>query len=148
MELLVVMLVSVIVIGVCYYAYLIAYRQLGDYKKSSIKVNQIVILNSLLQIDFEKSKLAIKTTDGILFTFDKDKRHEYQMNADYILRTDNSVTDTFKIQASNIQYLFQSRKQEKVDSIIDEFLFEAKLFNNEEQFHFTKQYDAKTMIEF
>src|SRR5688572_22329083 len=97
-ELLVVMLVSSIVIGVCYYAYLIAFQQLGGYKKVSTEVNQVVTLNLLLQTDFSESKKAIKANDGILFTFDRDKKHQYEFAADHIIRTDSLVRDTFKIQ--------------------------------------------------
>lgn len=69
----------------------------------------------------------------------------YEFYSDYILRTQNELTDTFKITAKNIQqkFIFPENRM-----LLQQLSFDVLLLNEPEVFYFVKNYNAETLMNY
>jgi type II secretory pathway pseudopilin PulG len=99
-ELVITMIITTIVISICYYTYLILDQQFTKYRKRSEAVNEYYLFSYALQRDAERSD-GIKTTidnSDILFSND-DTLIVYSFQSNFVTRDINGKQDTFKIKA-------------------------------------------------
>lgn len=97
MEVTVAMLLSAICIGIAYSAYDIIGNYYRSFQQKNEKADALLSIREVLSKDFQKSKLVLNTTDGILL--DQDSLSiQYVFEADQILRKTPSLrVDTFKV---------------------------------------------------
>ncbi len=147
MELLVSMLISGIVISIIYLSYEIIYKQYEEYKKTNQKITQTLLLNTLLKTDFLQSHYILNKEKGLVFIDKENHGIGYQFEELYVLRKVNEVQDTFFIAAKEISIKFQNEKQEVPLGLIDELIFDATILDEQEHFHYQKNYGADVLME-
>jgi prepilin-type N-terminal cleavage/methylation domain-containing protein len=140
-EMLVVMLISAISIGVTYTTYRIFARQYLTYKHNSEDIAQYVLLDRLLSTDFLKSDKVLKTGDGLLIQL-KLREVRYEFGEEYILRRDQSLVDTFKIQPTGVSYWWDGQEQHVPDRLVDQLKFESTYKEEKLDYVFLKKYGA------
>ena len=146
MELLVTMVISSIVISIAFVAYEIIYKQYYSYKNTNDKIRECLTLKTTLNNDFILSEKIIKSAKGLSMIDRMGKILSYNLSKDYIIRELDEVRDTFFLPIENLQIKFQKHDQVE-NEYIDEFSFEALLFNEKEEFHFFKQYGCDRIME-
>ena len=150
MELLVAMIISGIVMSIASLVWNIVFKQYESYKKANENISNTLLLNTLLQNDFQKAQLITKINETeILFTDKTDHQDQtiiYRFEQNYILRNLNNIPDTFSLTTNNMQIKFQNKKQEMQNGLMDELQFESVILNEREQFHFKKQYGADILM--
>lgn len=146
-ELVVVMILTAIIVGIVYSAYSIVGNQYYVYKKTGTQNSQVALLSMLLNKDFTSSHFIKYGNDELFFYSKEDNFIHYVFEENYITRNSNSVTDTFPINPLNIQMKFLQELQLVHNSLVDELYFEAVIFNQQQLFHFKKQYAADVLME-
>lgn len=144
-ELLVGMMVSSIVIGFGYEAYLMIYKQFLSFKSIKIEIIHITQFQTVFSNDMYNSE-KVSLNDHKLTMTKEDKILQYEFEDKFILRRNKELCDTFNIAVSSLESEFVngvSGSQNLVSSI----LFKAPILNEEEEFVFSKTYSAKTLME-
>lgn len=144
-ELLVTMLISSIVIGICYTSYQIVSKQFNDYKALNEKTVEVMLLNELIEKDFLQADSVMKDNMNVV-CFNNNNQITYNFNNNRILRKQTEVQDTFFIQSENVQLKFDDKIAENYQSLIDELSFEAKVIGEQEHFIYRKTYAADVLI--
>lgn len=150
-ELLIGMIVSGIVIGSCYTAYSLIYKQYESYRKIKNATVAAMQFNSMVNNDFidaelityKENTLVIKKVNNLL---------QYEFNDLFILRKENEVTDTFQLSPLNIEtkpITFNELNQaERTTTVISSFSFDAQILQETEHFTFSKNYSAETLMNY
>ena len=136
------MLLSAIVVSIFYSVYIINYKNLNNFKEKSSQINQIRLISTLLEKDFNAANQI--TFDSHLKFYQNDSlKSGYKFNDEYILRTFNASIDTFNLQVFDISksFLKISDKKELISKL--HFKIKSKKTYN---FSFSKVYDAKQLI--
>lgn len=140
-EMLVVMLISAISIGITYTTYRIFANQYLTYKHNAEDIAQYVVLDRLLSTDFLKSDKVLKTGDGLLIQ-SKLKEVHYEFREEYVLRRDQSLVDTFKVNPFHVTYWWNAQEQHLPDRLVDQLKFESNYKEEKLEYVFFKKYGA------
>lgn len=144
MELIIVMGISTVVIAIAYTGYTMFYKQYLSFKKNADKISEVSLFDRLLVSDFSKSKYVIKKSDAVECVY-RDKVIRYIWKDQYILRYDHNLLDTFKIEAGNLNILFQNKAAEE-NMLADKIMFESGKENNIRRFYYSKIYGADILM--
>ena len=142
MELLVGMIISALIISMCYYGYAIIQEQYISYRNSKSQIIQTMQLNALLNKDFVDSKVAFYK-DNELNLVTQEGQIIYTFRDTYISRSKSDLSDTFKFSISSVN-VHQLRMN--MGEVVDAFYFDAVLFNQTQRFNFSKTYSAEALI--
>ena len=146
MELIVVMIISALVISITYKCFDIISWQYLSYKKNNEEINGILALDVLLTKDISNSKY-IKTVDnGIECSF-KERKVVYEWNENYILRGENSVIDTFKINPKDLTFGFLGQEVVSSGMYINHLSFTNSFKEVEQLFIYKKAYSADFLMQ-
>lgn len=97
MEVTVAMLLSAICIGIAYSAYDIIGNYYRSFQQKNEKADALLAIREVLSKDFQRSKLVMNTSEGMVLEQDSLSIH-YIFEANQILRKTPSLrTDTFKV---------------------------------------------------
>jgi prepilin-type N-terminal cleavage/methylation domain-containing protein len=143
MELMIGMIVSSIVTGMCYSGYMLISRQYQDYHKLKEQVNESMQLYTVLANDIAKSRSVLYANEHLQLEGDSVSLN-YFFTDDCILRNVNEITDTFRYAATDIQAVPVAEKGNA--GLIQTFSFSVKMFDEATTFLYTKQYDAAALI--
>lgn len=141
-ELLVGMIISAIIITICYYGYSIIYKQYIMYRKIKSEIVKTMQLDTILKEDFTESEITIYG-NNVLFLIKKEGTINYEFKDSCILRIHRGITDTFRLTINDF-----TLHQLPISSgnVVDAFSFESKFLNEKQRFHFEKNYSAETLI--
>ena len=148
LELLFVMILTTLIIGIGYFAFIFSVKQLYSYKENSKKIADAFQLTMLLNKDFAEAKSVLKINDTLAFTGILDSRLQYFFNDEYIIRNINTISDTFYYTTQNRSEKFLSTLADAHKGLVDEIYFEIKI--NKEQFeifHALKSYSAEALMQ-
>jgi hypothetical protein len=143
MELIIGMIVGSIVVGMCYSAYSMIFRQYGDYKKIKQQVNEAMRLQTALSLDFTKCELVEYKQEQLGFTMDSCLVR-YQFVQPLIIRSEREVSDTFHFEGTGARPGFLEPGNE---GIISSFSFEAVILGEKELFNYSKDYSAAFLMQ-
>ena len=146
-ELLVALVIGGIVIGIACKMYLIANQQFRQYKKGTEKTAQEVVLKGLLHTDFFQSISVIRKSENSIEAEFSDKTINYQWSPDFVVRTDNSIKDTFFIPVDSVRMKFQNNQQDQSDELVDQLVIVSKEAEQEQEFCFFKEYSADVLMQ-
>ena len=148
LELLFVMILTTIIIGIGYFAFAIAVKQLYSYKENSKKIAGAFQLTMLLNKDFAEAKSVMKANDTLVFTSPLNNRLQYSFSEEYIIRNINSATDTFFYGTQNRNEKFLDKPADTNNGLVDEIYFEIKTGKEQfEIFHTVKTYGADVLLQ-
>lgn len=148
MELLITMMISSIVIGLCYSAYSFTYKEFLLFKKVKQEVVDAMQFNSLLNSEFQNAEKIVYSEHQLLFYFENNNTLSYELNDSLIIRKESEIIDTFHLKATNVKASFLFENDSVPISLINDFSFDAKVLGEAEYFHFTKNYSGETMMNY
>ncbi|TKC12046.1 hypothetical protein FA048_00050 [Pedobacter polaris] len=126
MEVTVAMLLSALTITICYSAYGIITSYFKSFQDKNALADEVLALRHTLDRDSEKSNYMLKTDEGFEFLQDSSIII-YSFTDQHILRRLSEVhTDTFKLQAVELQRFFESQEIVAADTI-DQISFKLVL---------------------
>lgn len=149
LELLFVMILTTIILGMGYFAFSTAVKQMYVYKENSKKIAEKFLFTTFLQRDFMEAASVFKSSDTLVFSNAMNERLQYFFSDEYIVRSTNSVEDTFFYKTQNKNEKFLDMPVDVSNGLVDEIYFE--IINNNEQFeifHAVKSYGADALIEY
>jgi len=152
-ELIVALIISGIVISIAATCYQIVYKQYKEYKNVNETLSQAALLNMLLNKDFQNFQYVNKTSDGIEFsgfstqqTSNEEQKTVYEFGQQYIIRKYTTIQDTFGVVLANTSLKFQNKEIENNSTLVDELSFETDVIQENETFHYKKQYGADVLM--
>ncbi len=147
LELLFVMILTTIIIGIGYLTFNISTKQLHSYRENSKKISEIFLVTMLLNKDFTEAKSVLKANDSLILTGDGNSSLQYFFTEEYIVRSANSVTDTFYYKTQNRSEKFLDKPADVNRGLVDEIYFEIKTDDERaEIFHAVKAYSAAALM--
>lgn len=146
MELSIVMLLSAIISGMAYNGYLLFIKQISVYQKTNDEALQIQQILKLLKNDTYLCNTISATENELTFSF-LNSSIAYTFNENFILRTQASTIDSFKLNCSDYWSSFNNIKNNAVLSTVDAFGFILTYKKEISPILFTKNYGNKNRIE-
>ena len=143
LELLVAMAITGIVVSIAGLVFNVMGKQFNSYKETSEDIASAYLLNNLLQSDFFNAATIYRSEDELIAA-NREYAVKYKFMQSYILRTAGERSDTFFIEAGDIESRFMNDPAE--EGLIDELYFESYVHREPEIFHFTKQYSPSELI--
>lgn len=143
LELLVAMAITGIVVSIAGLAFSLLDKQVSGYRSESALVNSVFALHGRMQRDIMDAASVNKDEQDIIIERRNRTVIKYTFGDKYVLFAANERTDTFFVAAENIKAFFM---QEEAEGLIDELYFEAKVNDQKETFHYTKQYTAGELM--
>jgi len=117
MEVTIAMLLSAIVIGVCYTVFSIVTHSYHGYQLKHEGTASVLRLDELLQKDFERAEIVLKDTGGIALK-NGARLIKYRFNTEYVLRV-GITTDTFKVKTDSIVTTFEKKEVSTIDTDLE-----------------------------
>lgn len=134
------MLISSIVIGIAYYAFLLFNQQFGSYQRKSGVVGEYFLLRKAMQNDFEKADVIKDSANSflILQTNSDSRRVIYKIDSNIIVRNIDEATDSFKVKCNKLSFIHENDNF----NLVKEIYFETKLDNSTWGCNIRKRYSA------
>ena len=148
LELLVVLIISTIVIGLGSSVFQITNNFFLDYKTINKSISDASLLNALLSRDVLSAKIVIRKLNGFETINPHSESISYLFSEKYIIRSQNSMCDTFYFSAKNISFKFNGEDKQEINEPFDEIYFETGILKRNEQFHYVKKYDNCALMDF
>jgi Tfp pilus assembly protein PilE len=144
LELAVTLLISSVVIGIVYYAYLLFNSQFTGYRQKSALVNEYHIFRKAFQIDMERAHVIQRLPAGqfVFVGTDSAGATQYQFNNDVIVRESANGTDTFTIKNNGYDLVAINDSSMLVEKIVIHLSMNDIPLNAV----FYKQYSAAQLI--
>lgn len=139
------MLLTSIVTGIIYSAYLIIEKQYTNTKNTDEKIASVSLLNYLLEKDFKESKSVINNHFDLVFHYNDNKDIFYSFEKENILRKSVNMVDTFWMSHFNMEIKFLNKDAEPY-GLVDELHFEATLFDKNLTYRFSKKYASDVLV--
>jgi type II secretory pathway component PulJ len=139
MELAIAMVISAIVVGFCYYAWLFVRRQTITYQARSRLVNEYYLLSTALQRDAERADAIKDELDkGHVEFIHEGGAAGYLFNRLSVMRGTADVQDTFRIKAAidSVRYVNDSLH------LIEKIFLHVEMDTVEMHFFINKVYSA------
>lgn len=143
-ELLVAMVILCLVMGLCFTLYQTTFKNYLTLKKVNQQTEEMTSLCKLVGDDFFYSSKVTVTTGSIYFNTATKSVVSYALGDSTILRTQNTVKDTFKLGKINYGILFEGKN--KTVGLIDELTFIVSISGEPDTFRFQKNYAADMLI--
>ena len=139
-ELIMTLLISSVVIGIVFYAYLLFNNQFTRYQQKSISIDEFVIFQKALQTDLESAGVVknIMANEIACYNGVNDKIVQYNFNSNFIIRSFEENLDSFEIKNSGCQAGFVNDHSDLVEKLIVNITIANVPFNA----IFKKQYSA------
>jgi prepilin-type N-terminal cleavage/methylation domain-containing protein len=144
-ELIVVMVISTIVVSIAYKTYDIVFTQYLRVRSQNEQIRQLSLLDLLLEKDFANSNYVMNVDEGIVCNY-SGKQVVYSLNNRFIVRSERSVSDTFRVMAQNIQFAYSNKAIEESNRLIDKFSFEHQDKEHLLYFRYRKVYAAEFLM--
>jgi len=144
MELAVAMVISGIVVGFCYYAFLFVRRQSARYGEKSRVMNEYYLLSTAMEKDAARADRITDTADGHGVTFmNAGGVVEYLFGDGVVVREGGGPPDTFRIKAAidSVRYLNDSLR------LVGTVFLRAEMEAGEVDFFVNKEYSAQQVME-
>lgn len=138
------MAITGLVVSIAGLSYNILSKQFYSYKEMNSSMASAYLLNNRLGEDFLGSVSLHKNDNELLILRTSGKEIRYIFNENSIIRDEASIRDTFFISAIDIRSSFLIEEREA--GLVDELYFRAKVLDEEEIFHYSKQYGADVML--
>lgn len=107
LELIITLLISSVVIGIVYYAYLTMTKQLAARQRKSAVINEYYLFQLAINQDMENATAILKAegteTKPLVFYMQDSIRKEYRFESGVIIRSGASSVDSFRIQATHLR---------------------------------------------
>lgn len=109
-ELVMSLLISGIVIGIVYYAFLFFNRQNINYQYKSRHISEYFLFNKSMLIDFEKAELIRDSLENFLILRNKipDKTIIYSFSSNIITRQTQESIDSFSLACEGFHFYYLS----------------------------------------
>jgi prepilin-type N-terminal cleavage/methylation domain-containing protein len=146
MELMVTMVVSSIVIGAIYSGFDIVRKQFSVYQDKNGKVAELLFFNSLINKDIINASSVMRTDIELIMINNNDRKITWVMDEQMIVRRDHLSEETFDLPVRNFECRLQSEEVTRENAYIDEILFDIYLKNDQQQFHFKKNYGTDFLL--
>lgn len=145
-EVLVAMSLSGIVVSASYFCYNTVTRQFSSFRKANSEAMHVVLLRSLLAQDICSLPYMKANSEYEVELFSDKRKVSYSFDTDHILRTQNTLTDTFDLRTEGLQMLFEREKPQAGMGIINELSFTVQFPDTACAMHFMKEYDPGIMM--
>jgi Tfp pilus assembly protein PilE len=110
-ELIVSMLISSIVVSICYYAFIFFNKQLNHYMQKSAMLDSYLLFSKAIETDFEHAALIKDSAGSHLRLLDNSKKTQlvdYTLSHGYIVRVQNFSKDTFSLKNTIVKIEYVS----------------------------------------
>ena len=143
-ELVISLLISSVVIGIVYYAFLFFSKQFGLYQRKSDSVQEYFLLKGAVQNEFEKAELIIDSLPGLIAfkTSMPDQMITYRIDSNFIVRKFQETADSFRVKCEN----FRTIHVNDSSNLVKEIVFSVKMDNSILETTITKRYSASQLI--
>ncbi len=146
MEVIVVMIISAIVISICYTSFDIISSQYRTYKEHNEKVNRSLLLDVLLNKDFNACE-AVKITDEGFECAYRGKKIYYEISETKLIRMEEQVTDTFAVSSGTITFGFLGKEVSTPGAFVSSLSFTTLEKEMEQHYFYSKEYGADFLME-
>lgn len=105
MELIVGMVISTLLMGICFMAYKAVLKQFTNFKENNAAIQEITLTHYLLTKDTDKaSKIYLKDESTLAFEFEAQPPTYYTFEEKYIIRESSIVIDTLNVSVSGTNF--------------------------------------------
>ena len=146
-EMVVVLLLSAILTGFAYYAFMAVQQYYQKYTYKSSFVEQVKRLDFLLNQDTRKSKVVRKTESGFVCVY-KNHEVDYVFEEEVILRKQNMVVDTFYCTNLELTCLMKKNTPVLNGHLLDELSLTMNISNEPLHFRLKKKYAADILMQY
>ena len=147
LELLVGMILSGIVLAATFTAYRVVTRQYETYRDKSKSITEVSLFVSQLEADVENAILITLGSENKINLQSAQRILEYRFSEKYVLRNDQSRTDTFAVSVKQIETFYKSEKINSENSAVDEFRVRINYEGKTEEKIYVKPKDPKTELD-
>ena len=145
-ELIVTMLIGAIVISAGYTLLSMINNGYSSFYKNQKKISDFILLNSLVETDFDKADLIYQNTNNLRFVRDR-RSVEYTFNKSEVIRKDSILTDTFHFGASKINAAFRGQEVSGAKiKLIDQFSVDIGVNGRLIPCQYKKIYSSETLF--
>jgi type II secretory pathway component PulJ len=147
MEVTVAMLLSAIVISICYTAYGIIGSYYADFRNKNETADAILGIRHAMEKDFLRSRYILKTADGIAIEQDSLPLIYVFKDSLILRKLAEQHTDTFNLQPKELKFFFEGNEVIDADTI-DQVNFDLIISRNQTvPIQLTKFYSAKDLFQ-
>ncbi|MGY4538162.1 type II secretory pathway component PulJ [Mucilaginibacter sp. UYNi724] len=145
LEMVITMMVSALLIGLAFTAYVIVYRSYLAFEKKNGETSIIIQLSKTLQRDFARSRRVCTRPDGLVI-YGQDSIF-YEFRNDYMLRR-SARSDTFHVEIQNLEMTFENKllTTSSADSLVDRLFFQLLLRKDTIPFSYRKFYSSEELF--
>ncbi|MGN8072590.1 hypothetical protein [Mucilaginibacter sp. 22184] len=149
METILVMVVTAILIGFSYSAYLLISRSYQSFNTKNKHMMTVLQLDKLLKKDFIQARLITLEDRHLIFHGDSMVT-DYEFQPDYILRT-RGLTDTFYVQSTAPVTAFEELRSDSTqtgsDNTVDDLQLTVFLQKQKIPYHYHKLYSSENLFQ-
>lgn len=148
MELIVGMVISTLLIGICFMAYTTLLKQFSNFKESNVTIQEITLTHYLLNKDTDKAqKIYLGHENILVFELETQPPIRYKFEKNFILRESNAVTDTLSISVSNVDItLLDQQLSRTQDALVSGITVSLGEGDSQLEINISKEYDAAQII--
>ena len=147
LEILLGMAISGVVVSASYFCLFVVAKQAGDFKASSDKTMNVILLSTLIQKDIVAFPYMKKESEyEIEFSGESENKVNYRFGSNFVLRTQNKIPDTLDVTSTGLKMLFEKKEREERHSLADEITFEVYLSDSIASMHFGKEYAPDVLM--
>lgn len=146
MELLIGMIISGVLISICYMSYTLINKQYLNYKTIKAELTEVLQFNSVLDRDIANAERMSFIESKLIINRKKKSDLEYNFEASFILRKEGEVTDTFRLISLNLIPSYLMSRGTMSENLLMSLSFDALVLGEQEHFQFRKSYDAETVV--
>lgn len=150
MEMIIAMMISALLIGTTYTAYVIISRSYLSYTRKNKEMAMVIQLDRLLQKDFSKAIAITREEGNIRFKTDSITIL-YTFNPDFITRT-QGIRDTFAVQTELLNTTFEGQQSnvqptDDSESLLDDLELTILLQKQKIPYHYHKIYSSTDLFQ-
>ncbi|MBN8696074.1 MAG: prepilin-type N-terminal cleavage/methylation domain-containing protein [Bacteroidetes bacterium] len=139
LELLIGMIISSIVISVCYTVYYMVNKQYVEFREVRSELVNLMFLNSELENNFYHSNNVQMSDKELCFGY-RDKSICFVFMDSVVVRKEAMVSDTFRVKVNNFEII------ENNEGLVSSFYINAILLEDSVSLCFNKKYSAFELI--
>ncbi len=142
-ELTVSLLISSIVIGITYYAFLFFTKQYNSYQRKSEEFTEYRLFKKAFQHDLESADFVADSIPNSILMKGDSSEVTYTWDSSAVIRQDGEVSDSFRLKNINVVVSHINDTLKSAKQIVFRFTFNKTFFET----MFTKQYSAAQLME-
>lgn len=138
------MVVMSLIVGMVFYLFTAANKQLFDYTKSRNELNQFLTFEHQLKWDFNRANEVVRTPTGFKIQLNEESINYYLID-NLIIRNQKHSNDTLSTDLHEIEFQFVQQKERNTE-VIDGVLIKTGILDKEMEFQLNSSVDPAQKI--